>query len=157
MTALDILDGPARGRRFHLVGQRLTIGRGDTCALRIDDEFPGTAGVPALSSSAPPALGQVADLTITNVLPGVHPVIQFFGLAPGSFPFDGGTLLVNPLLVSVFNLPFGPQSVSLQFQVPLDPSLCGLDLYFQYMIVDPGAAGFYQTAQTNGQRWTLGW
>ena len=52
------------------------------------------------------------------MLPGVHPVIQFFGLAPGSFPFDGGTLLVNPLLVSVFNLPFGP--LALDYAIPIE-------------------------------------
>ena len=75
-----------------------------------------------------------------------------------SVPFDGGTLLVTPVSVSSFNLPFGAASTfSLPINLPLDPMLCGVNVYFQFMIVDPGASGFYHTAQTKGLHWTIGW
>ena len=37
MAFLDILDGPARGRRFRLEQSRVMIGRHESCALRIPD------------------------------------------------------------------------------------------------------------------------
>lgn len=38
MITLDILDGPARGRRFSLTRRQVIIGRDETCTLQIPDE-----------------------------------------------------------------------------------------------------------------------
>lgn len=38
MAFLEILEGPARGRRFQLERRPVMIGRDTTCALRIPDE-----------------------------------------------------------------------------------------------------------------------
>jgi hypothetical protein len=115
---------------------------------------PGTFGVPVLSSTNPPILNTTADLTLTGGLPGAGPVVLFAGFAPAALAFDGGTLLANPTFI--VNLPPLDGGGGFVLPVPVGPTTCGLHLYFQVMFVDPGASGFYQTAQTNGLDWTLG-
>ena len=115
---------------------------------------PGTFGVPVLQSNNPPVLGQVADLTLTNALPGASS-LWFVGLVQTQIPFDGGFLYTNPILT--LTLPVPPNgSLSLPVPLPADPTLCGFPAYFQVMFVDPGASGFNHTAQTNGLAWVLG-
>ncbi len=117
---------------------------------------PGTNGVPVLSSTAPPVLGGLSDLTISNGLAGAGPVLLFVGFSSTSLPFDGGALLVNPSLTLTLP-PLGPAgSLTLPAPLPPDPTLCGLSLFTQAMYADPAAGGFNQSAQTNGLQWTFG-
>ena len=117
---------------------------------------PGTVGVPTLSSTQLPVIGVGGDLVVGNGLPSAAPVILFVGFAAAALPFDGGTLLTVPVLT--LNLPpLSPAgTLTLPFPLPADPSLCGVSTFMQVIFVDPGAGGFYQTAQTNGLQLTFG-
>ncbi len=117
---------------------------------------PGSMGVPVLSSAAPPVLGGMTDVTLTGGLPGASPVLLFVGLTPAAIPFDGGTLLVQPALTLGLP-PLDPSGgFSLPVALPVDSTLCGGLLFLQALFGDPGANGFYGSAQTQGLAWTLG-
>ncbi len=115
----------------------------------------GTIGVPSLTTLGSPSIGESCSLWVTNALPFAASFLAV-GLAPAALPFDGGTLLVTPAAL----LPMPPFSATGTLDVsatlPVDPSLCSAHLYFQNVFVDPGAAGFHHTAQTNGVAWTIG-
>jgi len=114
---------------------------------------PGTAGVPTLTATAPPIVGGTSSLALGNIVAGASPTVLFVGFAPASLPFDGGTLLVT----SSFTLPLPPVGpLNIPFNLPATSSLCNLNIFLQVMAVDPGAAGFNQTAQTAGLRLHLG-
>ncbi len=117
---------------------------------------PGTNGVPTLTSSAPPAIGESTDLTLAGGVAGFGPVFIFTGFFPAAGPFDGGTLLVN--IFSTIILPgLGPGgTLTIPIAVPYAPSWCGLPVFFQAGFVDPGARGPNHTALTPGLQWTLG-
>ena len=88
-------------------------------------------------------------LRISGALPGASAIL-FIGLFPSSLPFDGGFLLVNPVLL--FTLPpIGPNG---RLDIPTafgeDPDLCGLQVDLQVMYFDPSALGPFHTAQSNG-------
>lgn len=118
---------------------------------------PGTNGTPDLSdANDPPAVGDASSaIVLSNALPGA-PIILFLGLQPANLAFDEGTLLVTPLLV--FSLPpAGPSgTLTIAGAIPDEAAICGVTLYHQVMVVDPGATGFYQTAQSNGLARTFG-
>ncbi len=115
---------------------------------------PGSWGVPVLSSTKLPKIGTTSDLTISNGLAGAAPVLLLAGFAPAALPFDEGTLLVTPAFIVALP-PLGAGG-SLALPVPITAWACGLHVYFQAMFFDPGAAGYYQSAQTNGLDWTVG-
>lgn len=117
---------------------------------------PGTFGIPTLTALVPPTVPTPAfTIRLANGLPGALPVL-FLGFTPLSNPFDGGTLLANP----VFVLPLVPYPGSGQIDLTFPfcdvAAYCGATAYLQAMFVDPGAAGFYMTAQTAGLTITLG-
>jgi hypothetical protein len=116
---------------------------------------PGTFGIPALLSTAPPTLGACSGLAISGGLPnGVAFLIA--GAASLQQPFDGGTLLVAPQFVlSLGNLD-GSGTAMIPLAIPNLATLCGAAVSFQAFVLDPGAAGPYHTAQTNGMNWVLG-
>lgn len=118
---------------------------------------PGSSGLPpVLSGVNLPAIGSTSTVRIAGGLPGAVPFLVL-GLAPATLPFDGGTLLVDPLLIISIPAPIAADgTLTISGPIPNDPSLCGLELYHQVFYVDPGAAGFYHVALTNGLLRTLG-
>jgi hypothetical protein len=78
------------------------------------------------------------------------------GVQGTSVPFDGGTVLVlNAFTVLLPGVaPSG--SLPLVFDLPADPTFCGLSVYMQAVYVDPAASGNKHTAQTAGLHWVLG-
>lgn len=116
----------------------------------------GSAGVPQLGSLNQPAVPSTDFMvTIGFGKPGSLPLL-FVGLQPMALPFDGGTILVNPL----FNVGLPPLDAAgrLFLPVPLteNAALCGVTFRMQAIWFDAGAAGFYHTAQTNGLAITFG-
>ena len=103
-------------------------------------------------------MSALADLTLSGGLPGASPVLMFIGFAPAALPFDGGTLLATPTFTVSLPPLNGAGSISIPIPIALDttPAGCGVHLYFQAIFADPGAAGFYHSAQTNGLDWTIG-
>lgn len=116
----------------------------------------GSNGVPLLMGLGAPLLGGSSGLRIEHGLAGATPVM-LIGTAAASIPFDLGALLVAPG-GPIIALPPFPASATLDlpFALPSDPLLCGVAAYFQSLHVDPAAAGFLHTAQSNGLEWTLG-
>lgn len=128
----------------------------DAQSLTYGTGKPGLLGVPTLDSIAPPIVGQVSGIRMKEALPGALSIL-FVGVKPLDLKFDGGTLLVDPALVLFVPAPVAADgSLTLQGLVPADPKLCGVSLYYQFMIQDSGAAGFYHLAMTNGLSWVFG-
>jgi len=115
----------------------------------------GFAGVPEISGGdfVP---GESTTLKVANCLVGVAPIMMW-GTIPAEIPLDEGTLLIgNPRLINMPVVGVLGQ-VGMGINVPDDPILCGLDVYFQALFLDPGASGQFHTAQTDGLRVTVGY
>ena len=117
---------------------------------------PGSVGIPVLSISRPPVPGETSLLKLSNALPGVQPVI-FWGNVQATIPFDGGEFYMadpNGELLPIVG-PLG--QVGAPWNLPNQPVLCGSEVIFQVLFLDPGAAGSFRTAQTNGLRTIVGY
>jgi hypothetical protein len=114
---------------------------------------PGTSGVPALTSSAPPVLGTTPNLLLGNSAGPPTLGAIFFGDTPISVltPW-GGTALVLPVASIALAVPAGGAQVPLA--IPSDPGLCGFSLYMQAVLVDAGAS--QSIAFTPGLLFVLG-
>lgn len=126
-----------------------------TSAESYGEGKPGTLGVPLLESSlAVPGANHV--LGLSNVLVGTAPLLMW-GLEQTALPLDGGTLLVwDPLFIVMPVVgPLG--QVGVGWNVPLNPVICGVELFAQALLLDPGAGGEYHTAQSNGVHMTIGY
>jgi len=115
--------------------------------------YPGTNGVPNLSSSSAPVYGATTTLAIDNSSGAWTPALFAFGFGRASIPTRaGGTLLVDAPSFVVEAIP--PPGLSLPFTVPLDPALCGLTIDLQALELDPGASA--GISFTPGLEWTFG-
>ncbi|MEM7307325.1 MAG: hypothetical protein AAF682_11675 [Planctomycetota bacterium] len=117
----------------------------------------GTAGVPTLDSIAPPIPGQMVGLQMKEALPGADPFL-LVGFDRLDVPFDGGTLLVDPVLVLPLSTSVAPDgTLTLEWLAGPDPSQCGVAVSYQVMFLDPGAGGALNLAMTNGVTHVFGW
>ena len=109
---------------------------------------PGLNGVPVLSSSTPPNIGQLWAADVTNAMPS-SPAWLAFGFSSASIPFDGGTLLLN--YTKLYALSTDGAGVGVwSTTIPANPGIIGLSVFWQVAIPnDPGAAGLGY-ALTNG-------
>ncbi|MFO0984594.1 MAG: integrin alpha [Planctomycetota bacterium] len=119
--------------------------------------YPGTNGVPSLTSSDIPVICRTIDLIVTNSLGSTLPALFIAGVTPGSIPNpSGGTVLVSPpWVLQPFVLPGA--GASLPFTVLCDTAFCGLTIYLQVLEQDPGAGGPHQdVSSTPGLALVLG-
>ncbi len=117
----------------------------------------GTLGVPTLDTIAPPIPGQIVGIEMKEALPGADPIL-LLGSEPLDLPLDGGQLLVNPVSVLFLSTPVAADgTLPLQWQAGPNPGLCGVAVYYQVMFIDPGAAGSFNLAMTNGLNHVFGW
>jgi hypothetical protein len=102
--------------------------------------WPGTLGVPSLTASAPPVLGQTITIDVGNSRGAPTVAVLFHGYGKVSIPTNkGGTLLADPLFTVYLSFPSsGP--LSFDVDLPDDESLCGLEIDGQILEVDPGAS-----------------
>jgi hypothetical protein len=101
--------------------------------------FAGTNGIPSLTTSAPPALGSDFDLTIGNSAGTATSGLLLLGTTAVQTPTRlGGDLLVAISLVVPIAFPSG-QDLVLSESLPYDTLFCGLDVYLQALVIDPGA------------------
>lgn len=121
-------------------------------ALAYGSGKPGWFVVPKMTST-PPRLGTTATLSLTYPVPMSG--VLLIGLKPLQLPFDGGTLLVEPIAFKPFTFNAAGKAV-LPFPIPAESQLCGSNVYFQALIVDPLVSGPFHTAQTEGIRWVIG-
>jgi hypothetical protein len=107
-------------------------------AVEYGEGLAGTTGVPALGTVARPAIGQPVTVRLGNS-GGANPAAGalIIGVQAVAVPVFGGTLLVNPLVVSALSVPLPDAQVVLP--IPNDPSLVGSPVYFQSAQLDAGA------------------
>lgn len=125
---------------------------GGAQALTYGAGKPGFYGIPQLTSDLP-KLGATSTISLSNAFTGLG--VLCAGFQPDSLPFDGGTFLVQPFTTVTFIIPFGGVP-TFPVPIPVHAGLCGFNVYFQALIVDGTASGFYHTAQTPGLHWVIG-
>ena len=101
--------------------------------------WPGKQGVPSLTATGNPVIGQSIGITIGNSAGVSTSCILVLGLSQASIPTGkDGTLLVAPALFLPLSLPAG--SLTLNGNIPNDPSLAAVNAYLQALEVDAGAS-----------------
>jgi hypothetical protein len=102
--------------------------------------WPGTNGVPTLTSSAPPVLGTTITVTLSNSAGVTTPAVVILGFDDTNIPTSkGGSLLVVPFLFIPLSVP--PAGVGLTGDLPpMDPALCGFEVDLQGLELDSGAS-----------------
>jgi hypothetical protein len=114
---------------------------------------PGTNGVPSLTSSANPVIGTTPNLLLGNSANAPTLGGLLFGLSIANAPTPwGGTALVQPLASVTVVLP--QAGAPLPFPIPSDPMLCGIAVYAQGVVFDPGAT--HGIAFTSGLAFSIG-
>jgi Tol biopolymer transport system component len=101
--------------------------------------YPGTYGVPSLTSQQFPSLGATITIDLSNSY--AQPTIGFFvlGLQRASLPTKwGGDLLVLPAVIQPITFSYGGDSFT--GTIPDDVALCGVSIDLQGIEADPGAA-----------------
>lgn len=105
----------------------------------------GTGGLtPRIDGGLCPAPGTPTSIEITNGLGGALGIV-IYGALPTSIPVMGGTLLVWPLnpqaVVSLGGTPGAPGAgwTSLGLNLPPNPLLSGIQIFWQGLFLDPGA------------------
>jgi choice-of-anchor B domain-containing protein len=103
---------------------------------------PGTAGlVPALAVSAPAVLGTTIGLLGSSML-GSSPVVLGLGVAAADFPAFGVQILVDPTGAALLQTTTQPNGTAAwPFTLPPTPTLDGIHLYAQALVLDAGSPG----------------
>jgi agmatine/peptidylarginine deiminase len=102
---------------------------------------PGQNGTPVLGSQSEPVLGALWQMRLLNG-PQSGTALVLVGAQRASLPFDGGTLLVDP--ITWFGASLSPSgSADVVVPVPNEVRLCGAGVFWQaWLPNDPGASGF---------------
>ncbi len=120
---------------------------------------PGTSGnVPSISATNAPHLGAPFNLRLDNARP-TSPVALYVGFAPGELPIGGGCSLLWSLAapsISLASVSDGRGEATVSVPIPDDLNLEGLQLYCQYVVIDPAGAYINLAAFSSGVRAILG-
>ena len=101
--------------------------------------WPGTFGVPALTSRDDPVLGSDVTVDIENSLGSTTRGFLFLGFDSASIATRlGGTLLVDSTWTWPLTIPGA--GLSLTDTLPNDPALSGTSIYLQTLEIDSGAS-----------------
>jgi len=116
----------------------------------------GQNGVPTLTAvSAPIVPSPLATIQIANGAPNA-PVWLLLGVSNASVPFDGGTMLVNPMRVWPIGNLNGAGVLDVSMFIPDNPNYCGKTMYGQAWIFDPTVQTPFQLSMTPGLALTFG-
>lgn len=99
--------------------------------------LPGAFGVPSLTVTGAPTLGESFEIHVGNAAGVGALAFAFVGFEPAATSVKGGTLLVSASQLKQFVLP--PAGASFALSVADDPVLCGLIAYVQVLHADPSA------------------
>jgi len=115
--------------------------------------WPGTFGVPTLTASSNPVVGDSVTVDVQNSLGATTTGFLLLGIAAANTPTAlGGTILVAASTIPSILIPTA--GVSLTGTIPPDPILCGVPVYLQVLTVDSG--GSAGASFTPGLRLDLG-
>ncbi|MEO6595500.1 MAG: S8 family serine peptidase [Planctomycetota bacterium] len=151
VTATAVPQGP---QGFGLCATGMISGGFSNAAIEIyGTGKPGALGVPVISAPLP-LLPSTWPLQVSATQPNLFGILVY-GDNATMLPFDGGTVLADPLLLLIqFTTPAG--SINFPVTIPPDPSLNGSSTYWQWwMPNDPGAAGAGWSA-SRGLHMTMG-
>jgi sugar lactone lactonase YvrE len=143
------------------------LGDSILCNGRYETYGTGLAGsggfTPDFRAIFSPCAGQTVALDFRDFLGGT-PALLVFGTSPltdGSLKLKGAPLLVDPAGALFLTLPLfmpgsgaGNGDLTLQFVVPPNPALIGLELYHQVFAADPSLPG--GVSASNGLKETFG-
>jgi WD40 repeat protein len=132
----NLVSGDTNARWDIFVHERCTT---DATWTNYGTGFPGSNGVPSLTSLADPVLGTVLTLELGNSY-GLSTCGLFFVGFQQTVLHSvwGGDLLVVPMLTLAIDMP--PDGTSISGHLPIDSNLCGFTIYLQAIEIDPGAA-----------------
>jgi hypothetical protein len=103
--------------------------------------WPGTLGVPALAALSDPEIGSAFTLQIGNSAGVSTNALVFVGAAAAAIPTGyGGTLLLAPLPIPPIAVPVPTPNFTIGVPLPNDGALCGVKVYLQALVFDPGAS-----------------
>ena len=103
--------------------------------------WPGTHGVPGLVATGDPVVGCPVGLQVGNSLGAPTTAFMLLGLGSASSPTAlGGTIVVSFIPAFAFPIPMPATGFTLAGSIPPDSVLCGIDLYLQFLEIDPGAS-----------------
>jgi cold shock CspA family protein len=101
--------------------------------------FPGTNGIPAITSQQNPVLGTTITIDVANSYGNPTVGLLFIGFQQTIVPTNkGGDLLVVPALTAPITFSYGGDSFT--GDIPDDHTLCGVAVDVQVIEADPGAA-----------------
>ena len=103
-----------------------------------------------------PVPGEKTTLRFADAFVGAQPILVW-GLVPAAVPFDGGVILVEDLRLEFLPTVGITGQVGIAWDVPSDPATCGLDVFVQAFMFDPGASGVFALAHTDGLQLTVGY
>ena len=108
-------------------------------ATTYGDGWPGTLGIPALTSNVLPQYGATIDLSFDNSWGFWNVGFLLLGMQQTALPTaKDGTLLVT--IADIIPLALNPAGTIVQGTIPFDAALCGFELDLQGIELDPGAS-----------------
>lgn len=134
-AASNLVAGDANGVDDLFVRDRCVL----ASAAHYGSGFPGTLGVPSLVAATLPRLGLPLAIDVGSSATTTTAAVLLLGDTAAAIPLrKGGELLLVPQVALSLSLPSG--GLTLTEDLPDDPALCGLELFAQTLLVDPGAA-----------------
>jgi WD40 repeat protein len=101
--------------------------------------FPGTNGIPSLTSQQNPVFGASVTISVSNSYAKPTGGLLFAGLQRANIHSSfGGDLLVDPVLTLFITFSYGSDTFT--GTIPNDYQLCGVAIDLQVIESDPGAA-----------------
>jgi WD40 repeat protein len=101
--------------------------------------FPGTNGIPSLTSRSNPTIGSTVTIDLSNSSGQPTVGLLFIGFQKATIPTNlGGDLLVVPALTILVTFSYGGDWFT--GSIPKDEALCGTTIDLQSIEADPGAA-----------------
>ena len=135
--ATNLVGGDTNGWLDVFVNERCLVAASWT---NYGSGFPGTNGIPSLTSQQNPSFGATITLDLSNSYGAPTSGFLVVGYQRGSFNLKyGAQLLVVPALIAPISFSYGTDSFT--GTIPDDDHLCDVVVDLQGIEADPGAAG----------------